>query len=235
MLGAEIDALAEPVTVVRRWPLEAGADAEVVLAFEDGTAAMTLIRARDGHGVVVMLAAAPELACTDLPLKPMMVPLLQETVRGGRWLAAAGRQLRSGESATLGPMAAGGLLQPGEAAQGAAIEIDGEGRTVRAVPAPGLWKLRTRDGQERWIAVRLDADSARIDAVDGAAFEAWRSGLAPWQDGAEGAVASGSIDVSADSPWAPWSLLVALALLLLEIPLSRHGSPRASSLAEAAT
>lgn len=232
LLGAEIDALAEPVTVTRRWAPPVGADTEVALSFDDGSPAMTLTRPRDGRGVVVTLATSPDLSCTDLPLKPMMVPLLQEVVRAGRWLAASAEQARSGEVASLGPAAAGGLLQPVDSGQGPAIEVDGEGRTVRAVPAPGLWKLRTRDGQERWIAVRLDVQAARIEPVEAAAFETWRAGMAPWQ--ADGGEADGpGAQVSVSSPWAPWLLSAALALLLLEVPLARRGSPRAGSATEA--
>lgn len=222
LLGAELDALAEPVTVVRRWSLTAGTEQTEALRFTDGSPAMTVTQLRGG-GVVALLATATDLACTDLPLKPMMVPLLQEVVRGGRWVASTSQRTLSGERASLGPSAAGGLLEPSDASQGAAIELDAEGETIRALPAPGLWKLRMRDGRERWIAVSLDPAAARIDPVTPEALETWRGGLAPWQSGAEG---SSTTEASTGSAWTPWLFAVVLVLLLLEVPLSRHGSPR---------
>lgn len=222
LLGAELDGLAEPITVSRRWSLTTGTEQLEALRFADGSPAMTVTQL-PGGGVVVVLATATDLVCTDLPLKPLMVPLLQEVVRGGRWMASSGRRIRSGETASLGPSATGGLLEPSNASQGAAIELDAEGDTVRPVPAPGLWKLRMRDGRERWIAVQLDPAAARIDPVQPEAFEAWRSALAPWQSDAE---TSSVTDAPTGATWTPWLFMVVLALLLLEVPLSRHGSPR---------
>lgn len=233
LLGAEVDALAEPVLVTQRWPLADGDDATPVIVFEDGTPAMTVTRPRDGRGVVVTLATATALECTDLPLKPMMVPLLQEIVRGGRWLASTGRQARSGEVAQLGSVAAGGLLQPTDVSQGAAIEVDAEGVTVQPVPSPGLWKLRMRDGRERWIAVRLDPSAARIEPTEPAVLEAWRSGLAPWQDPAAAGSDAG-VETATTAPWVLWMFAALTVLLLLESVLARQGSPRATGMTEAA-
>lgn len=228
LLGAEIDALAEPVTCERRWPLAMTGEMETVLKFEDGSVMAAMTRPREGSGVVTVLATAPELACTDLPLKPLMVPLMQEIVRGGRWLAAADQEVRAGDQASFGPAAAGGLMQPISAATAISIELDADGRTDRPIPAPGLWKLRMRDGRDRTIAVRLDPQAARIDAVSDAALQSWRSALGPWSDPTERG-AGDAITSDQATAWTPWMLAAALGLLMLEMALGRRASPRTSS------
>ena len=162
--------------------LDVGEATDVVaLKLDQGNPAMLVQRPREGSGVVVTLAFTPELDWTDLPLKPFMVPLFQEAVRGGRALAASQRGAWAGETAWLGSAARGGLLVPVDAGL-PTIEIDGDGRTRMPIPAPGLWKVRQRDGRERWLAVRLDPTAASIEPVDAVSIDAWRRGVGTWQD-----------------------------------------------------
>lgn len=224
LLGAEVDALAEPVSVQARWPLQVSSEATSVLAFEDGSPAMCSGRPRDGVGLAVVLATAPEIAVTDLPLKPLMVPLFQEIARAGRVVASAQQVCSSGETGWMGSAAAGGLLRSSDGAT--VIEIDGEGRTARAVPHPGLWKLEQRDGRQRWIAVRLDPRAASIDRVEPAAFEAWHRGLGAWSSQGEEGGESRADAPATDSPWTIPLVGAALVALLSECAWSRRGSPR---------
>jgi hypothetical protein len=181
----------------------------------------------------MVLAFTPELSWTDLPLKPFMVPLFQEAVRAGRVLASSQRDFRTGEVAWLGSSARTGLLVPRTTGQ-PTIEIDAEGRTRQPIPAPGLWKVKQRDGRERWIAVRLDPVAASIERVDDASIEAWRRGVGSWRwlgDSSDAdAVAQGL-----DSPWTLPLLCVAMLCLLAESILSRFGSPRAQADGKAVT
>jgi len=224
LLGAEVDALAEPVSMQRRWSLApSGVETQPALVFEDGAPAMTVTRPRDGAGVVVQLAFTPEVSVTDLPLKPFMVPMFQEIARAGRVIASAQQACRSGEVAWLGSASAGGLLRSMDGAT--AIEIDGEGRTTRPIPAPGLWKVEQRDGRRRLVAVRLDPAAASVERVEGAAFEAWRAALGPWTWCGERASADERALVSDDSPFTFPLLAAALVTLLAECAWSRRGSP----------
>lgn len=232
LLGAELDALAEPVSMQRhlRFQPDAARDT-VALAFDQGDAAMLVMRPREGHGLVMALAFTPELAWTDLPLKPFMVPMFQEAVRAGRVLASSQRGFRAGEVAWLGSAARNGLLVPRTTGL-PTIEIDAEGRTRQPIPAPGLWKVKQRDGRERWIAARLDPIDASIERVDEAAIEAWRKGVGSWRwMGA--ADESTATSQGLDSPWTFPLLCVAVACLLAESVLSRLGSPRAQATSKA--
>jgi len=163
-LGAEIDTLAEPVSVQRRW-LVRGQDAEPILDFADGEPAVLALRARDGRGLLVMFTFPIELDCTDLPLRPLMVPLLQEIVRQGRVTAAGNAWSRAGEIGSFGPSAAGALLRSMEADRSAVIEVGADGRTRVPIPFPGIWKIEQRDGRERWIAVRLYSGGGGVGPV----------------------------------------------------------------------
>ena len=234
LLGAELDALAEPVSMQRHVRLLPDTSRDTVaLAFDQGDAAMLITHPREGLGVAIVLAFTPELAWTDLPLKPFMVPLFQEAVRAGRVMASSQRDFRAGEVAWLGSGARNGLLMPRTNGQ-PTIEIDAEGRTRQPIPAPGLWKVKQRDGRERWIAVRLDPVAASIERVDEASIESWRRGVGSWRWLGE-TVESEAVSQGLDSPWTLPLLCVAMACLLVESVLSRFGSPRTQADGKAVT
>lgn len=223
-LGAEVDELAAPVTILRHWTVSGGS-AEPMLVMDSGSPALISMRSREGRGLLVLFAFPPELDSTDLPLRPLMVPLLQEIVRTGRALASDTDSLRSGMRGYLGPSAAGGLLRSGEGTRVATLEIGSDGFTVGPIPSPGLWRVEQRDGRSRWVAVRLDPESTSIEAVDVAEIEAWRSALGKWSWADE----SPTTQVDADTQASRWTLpllFLALALLVTESLWSRRASPR---------
>jgi hypothetical protein len=123
-----------------------GADAaDVVLAFADGAPFMVAqsTSAADGGdgttgGLVVAFAAAPELAWTNLPVKPLMVPLFQETVRTALQMSA----VRDGI-----PVGARARGKPGtrlRAADGSVTVVEQDGRSVEPIRAAGV--LRGDEG-----------------------------------------------------------------------------------------
>ena len=223
-LGAEIDALTEPVTVQRSWNIALD-DAESVLTFDSGEPAVVAASASRGRGLVVMLAFPTDLECTDMPLRPLMVPFFQEISRAGRALALGSSVVMTGQIAQFGPSAAGGLLRSMDPQRQGTIEIDPEGRTIEAVPFPGLWALEQRDGRSRWIAARLDPAAAGIEAVDASEIEAWWSPVGTWsrldsdQPATEGVVRQ-------DSALTLPLLVIALLALVAESLWSRRSSPR---------
>lgn len=226
LLGAEVDQLAEPVSVSRRLDLAPlAASGETILQFEGGAPAMIMLRDASTSGTLLMMATPPDLAWTDLPLKPLMVPLMQETVRAGMSMSANRRNLVVAQVASLGPSASGGLLIPATKTMGSAIEIDGEGRSRSVLPSPGLWKLRKRDGVEAWYAVRLDPADADIGTLSRSDLLSWEQALGEWTWSDEPVMPSGGA-VRTESPWT-WSLvLIGLLCLVMETPWSRRGSPR---------
>lgn len=226
LLGAEVDQLAGPVRVSRRIDLTPlSGTTTPVLVFDDGSPAMVLRRSDPGGGCLLLLAMSTDIAWTDLPLKPLMVPLLQESVRSGVTLAASNRRLMVASKASLGKSAAGGMLHPARPAMGSPIEIDGDGRLQRAVPSPGLWRLRRTDGSEAWHAVMLQPADADIGAVQRSELLAWSQAAGDWRwsDEAGQEAATGQ---ASESPWTWLLLLLGVACLGVETPWSRRGSPR---------
>lgn len=89
LLEAELPELAPGVSITRRLPVDAIDAAARVLVDDQGDP--VLLQAAVGEGRLVLFTVAPELAWTDLPVRPLMVPLVQEIVRQGSALAGRGR------------------------------------------------------------------------------------------------------------------------------------------------
>jgi hypothetical protein len=230
LLGAELDALAEPVHVARFMPLETtDAAAQTMIALADGRPLACWARPRQGGGVIAIFAAPPSLSWTDLPVKPLMVPLFQELVRGGRMIAAQQQEIECGTAPALGAAAAGGLLVPPPGRGAAAIELDSNGQSTRCVTTPGLWTLQRRDGRTQTVAVNLDASAASITPLSEAAVRSWFGAVTPVQFMDEAPPEVSSTSDSSNDAASAWMLMLALGCALLECVLARAGAPRASA------
>ncbi len=226
VLGGELNVLGEAVRFSRRVILDPGS-VEVVLQFEDGQPAAVMQSTGSGSGVLVQLAFRPELDWTDLPLKPLMVPLIQEMVRSVRSISTSSRMMPTGVSAALGSIAAQGTLKEPGGSDGPMIALDEHGDSMEPIERTGLWTLQPARGESMEIAARLDPPAASIETVSVERVSAWSSVL-----GVMHPVGSLQTDpaesASQSSPWT-WPLLVAgLIVLLLESAWSRRGAPRSS-------
>ncbi|MCZ7632235.1 MAG: BatA domain-containing protein [Phycisphaerales bacterium] len=132
LLAGELTHLAAPVHVSRVLAADPARGAgHAVLTLSDGTPLVLAARpeqienAPPSRGVIVYIASALDLDWTDLPARPLTVPLLQEIVRqgvgraGGAWVSPAGSvpavppsavELRSHEGTTV-------AVESGRAAQ----------------------------------------------------------------------------------------------------------------------
>ncbi|MBS0189514.1 MAG: BatA domain-containing protein [Phycisphaerales bacterium] len=98
-LGAELADLVKPVSVFRSLGVELKGEGTAV--FRIGEESPFLVTARAGgagSGLVVLFLSSPELAWTNLPAMPLMVPLVQEIVRQGVGLAAGPSTVVAGSS-----------------------------------------------------------------------------------------------------------------------------------------
>lgn len=96
LLEAELATLAPGVGIERRLPIEGVDPAAVVLVDDAGEP--VLLQTSVGRGRLLLFTVAPELSWTDLPVRPFMVPLVQEIARQGAALADRGRDGVVGES-----------------------------------------------------------------------------------------------------------------------------------------
>lgn len=193
-----------------------------------------------GAGLVLYFASPLELAWTDLPAKPLMVPLMHELVRQGAgqaaqaWTQLAGSRVRA-------PARASALIDLARpTGERAALAIAEDGRTAEPVRIAALLRATDERGADRGlIAVNPDTAAGRTDAQATQAVGAWLGramgsesrGADPgsadaeaaepvtWLDEADPGVAfrARQADASLSFPL----LLAALAFLLLETLLAR--------------
>ncbi|MFA9478464.1 BatA domain-containing protein [Phycisphaerales bacterium AB-hyl4] len=241
LLSADWDALLRPVRVYRRLPLVAP-EADRWLTVDGDVEGPALLTAHEhGQGTLMLLAAALDSEWTNLPAKPMFVPLLHESLRGvlGEARGRIVPNVVSGDRPTLGPAwrgveqltrarAFGPTALP--AVDGAeptrlALQADDEAGLLlrRSADRPGVYAAPA-DAAALKLAVNVDASAGDTQAVSEEQLARWLSGLGAWQ----------FIDM--DDPGAAlrrearslnlgWPLLwVVLALLLLETLLARRFS-----------
>lgn len=218
MLAGEFDALASGVGVARMVAVDvtsAGAAVEVETA---GGVPLVLSApvggdADPGRGLVVFIASALVPAWTDLPTRPLMVPMMQELIRqgvgraGGDALAIAGR-----------------------------VDAPEGSRVVDELGAPVSLPVRTAgvyamdgDGQ-RVVAVNPDTRGARLDAIGRPAIEAWLKTSVgddrlAWLDASGGVERAGGVgEPVAAGTLVLWIAALALALAVIETLLARVAS-----------
>lgn len=231
-LGAELGDLVKPVRVTRMLEVNStGAGMETVVGLRDGRA--WIIAGAPGagegeegeseRGLVVYIASAPVLSWTDLPARPLMVPLVQEIVRRGFGAAAGDWSMIAG-SAVRAPVRSARL----EAVEGSAesIGLNAEGVTARAVRKSGVWRAVDATGRARGlVAVNPDVDGGRTGAQAESVVGAWlgnalgEGGRVEWIDAEDpGAVVRAG---EARTPWSRPLLIAALVIALLETGFAR--------------
>lgn len=165
----ELPGLVAPVSVTRALAIEGSSAADLVLAFADGSpfvvAQSTAAGGADGGadggmetrgGLVVAFAAAPELSWTNLPVKPLMVPLFQETVRTALQMSAARDEI------PVGARARGKAGMRLRAADGSVTVVEQDGRSVEPVRSAGV--LRGDEGAT--LVVNQPASSLSLSPVE---------------------------------------------------------------------
>ncbi|MBX3359147.1 MAG: BatA domain-containing protein [Phycisphaeraceae bacterium] len=268
LVRAELAELARPVTVSRLLPIEipAGTTIEAgerLLSMPDGSVvlwvgspSMSASGETNGEagsakvdsgaqGLIVYLAAAPELDWTDLPARPLMVPLVQELIRQGVGRARGTFTSIAGRPPSL-PSRTAELLRipdplsrtrdPAEEAASARISVDAAtGRPAEPLRRAGLWRAVDERGAARGVVgVNPDSRASRVTPQPAADIERWLRGasevpptwIEPLQPGAGQAPAMPAL-ASARASGSPFALplLIAAGLLaMLETIVARHAS-----------
>lgn len=156
--------------------LRAAPEARVLARVDDG--APLLLERIVGAGRIYVWASSVDVAWTDLPLRPVFLPLMHQLVQAGRTDGDGATALTVGQvisAEALGLTAPITALSPsGRRLSGASPESAG------LVPdEPGIYIVRSAGGPEaaaRLVAVNVDAAEADPAALDPAA---WASRLAP--------------------------------------------------------
>lgn len=228
LLGVELDVLCEPIHISKYLPLEiTDAAAQPALLLENGNPIICWSKPKNGSGIIVVLGVSPTLSWSDLPLKPLMVPLFQELIRGGRMIATEQQEIETGSVVSLGSMAAGGIFIPPPQSSAATIELDQNGQSQTRVSVPGLWTLQTKSGKTQTFAVNLSPAAASIQPQTESAVRAWFSAVKPIQFQDETETNNTQMTQSVADPAISGTLfLLGLLCALAESLLSRRGTPR---------
>lgn len=251
LIASELPALTRAVTVTRRLPIIEGADAAgstPALSLETGEPWLTLATpgSRDAEGqtktgsrgLVAYFASAAALSWTDLPARPLFVPLVQELVRQGVGVASGGGVFVAG-TRPIAPSRAVELVRvDAEGGRDAGLTgSDGSGRvpvsaaglTTEPLRRAGLWRALDAAGLERGlIAVNPDADAGRTGVQPADAVRSWLAGSGldagsiEWLDesaGVSGAALARAAQSSAG--WSRWLLIAAAFVALAELVMAR--------------
>lgn len=250
MLTEELRELAAPVQVFKALPVEspAGGPSPAVLTLSDGAAFVVAATpgadpagtgnagdpaeaAASARGLVVLVTVPASFEWSDLPARPLMVPLMHElVVQGvarsrGDWAAVAGSRPEAPARTTE--------LRP--IGEGAPIAVDRAGRAVEPVRHAGLWRAIDDRGAARGlVAVNADTTAGRTDAQPSSTLQSWLGAalggaevrwLPPAGDASAdqgGGTLRESLDRGQDhSPWAVYLLGAALLVALVELGLAR--------------
>ncbi len=214
LLDAELADLAPSVTIERRLPIQGFADGDVVLVDDGGDP--VLLDVPVGLGRLVFFTVAPELAWTDLPVRPLMVPLVQEIARRGIALSMAGRDGIVGERL------------PTSRVDGAAMVLPGGDRVVIGETSPtGVVPSRTGTAEIRDLADRVleiqavnpAVETALLETVPNEAVLEWLSPSGDWiiETGDEPTETAGLSGSDLAEPL----IMAVFVLLILETALAR--------------
>ncbi len=256
LLRPELTSLARSVRVFGALSLRTGAGSgngvRVVLGLAGGepliVASEEAARATgDAKGPVVLWLAAPTLAWTDLPARPLMVPLVQELVRQIAARSDGSQRIVAGAAPVVGSSGAiadarAALVLGGFAASGETVVLATGSGTEQRLLGAGVWMLRSGAGAARG-AVLVDSATLASDTsvpsqqalTSWLAGPGWRVEEAATTAGATGDASAGGArveraDVPRQSDMRISLVLFAIALagLLLETVFARflsHARP----------
>ena len=241
-LAPELRDLASPVVITRRHTIEMPpSSGETLLAMRDGS--VLAASAPVGRGMIVIVAVAPEVSWSSMPVKPIMVPFMQEVIRQGAAIASSARNVRTGSirveppSATFGggqlrmldsplgiPVSPDGSLSEPLLRPGCAEIADASGRRVAlyAVDIESEWASCTPTGRTSVEQRMAAAVPARVTVGPvselRAAIAAWRGDRVVPSSDADESPAPQGISLA----WIAFA--VAIALALAEMAMGRAAS-----------
>jgi hypothetical protein len=226
LLGADWVYLLRPVVVRKRLPLQVRETERRWLEINDGQDNALMAVAPVGQGHVILLSTALDLQWTNLPAKPLFVPLMHETLRGmlSNETGDENREVIAGDMPALGRQwsnVTGLVGSVGPAAkQQAPVSISLESRqAATSIDLPGTYAPSTDNG--RRLAVNVSAPAGDTAAISETMLGQWLRPLGEWRwlDTLDPAAMLAEPPKRANIGWP--LLWVLLALLLLETWLAR--------------
>ncbi len=226
LVRAELDGLLRPVRITRRLEVEDPGTLRPAITLSTGEPWMLVGRGPADRGVVVFLASALDLAWTDLPAKPLIVPMLNEVLRQGVGLGGGDREVLAGSPFDMPPAAA--MLA---SAGGDARRVSPDGRSLDTpIRRAGAWEVRTSEGAAiASVLINADPAGSATDTTDMQRLDAWLAagGITNTRLDTGGSSDTGEDTADADTGGgrlAAWLLAIALGVALIELALARWTS-----------
>lgn len=228
-LSADLPDLLGAIEVYRYLPIDRATltgETDVLVEAVDGKPMLIASTIPGGGGRVLLSAAAVDTTWTNLPTKPLFVPLNHEVLRAAIDLLQPDNAYAPGDRPALGdtfdkvpalksPTGEQVLLVQSKLEDSAA-EIT---RPTKPFKTPGLYTSATAT-----LAVNVDAESANTLAVEGAMLDAWLGTAGEWQPLDRDAPAKVFAE-NAEEADLSWPLLWAVLILaLIETFLARYVS-----------
>lgn len=164
-LDNELDQLAEPIEVFKRLDVDVSdGDGRVLLRCADESPLLICWDPEgDRSGTIVLLSSSPHLDWTNLPIKPLMVPLMQELVREGVSTSRNSSQLLAGDVPGGSFTGVREITGPG----GSSVSIDSTRSFTTPLIRTGHWVARDAKGSAlTTIVVNPDVDAADPEVTD---------------------------------------------------------------------
>ena len=233
LLRGELPELAAAVRVFRRFDIEPDEHIEPLLATENGAPVLARLTSENIPGGVTLFAVAADPEWSELPAKPLFVPLIQELVRDGVGASAPWRTLPAG------PIPAGAIPDP-------AVELTADDRSLSLAAGPppalrtaGAWRAIDDTGRDiGLLLVNHDPDASATGTrsrravaerlLDSPADSAGEEQRITWvgpRDEAEGPQPAQTLTrPGARTPWDMPLLALALLVGVGELVLARYAS-----------
>lgn len=216
LLAAEIEELVKPVTVTRTLGVSGPRGAfDTVLSLSDGSPLLITARPDSGTegsrgGVLAFLATAIDLRWSDLPTKPLMLPLVQELVRQGVGSGRDGAASTAGQRPAM-PRGCVELIELRVTENARSISASA-GATEQSVRRAGVFVAKGPAGETlALVAVNPDGAGADVESISSEEVTRWftQTGMTVASLGGQ------SSDGAALATDAPRELPVSLPLLVL--------------------
>ena len=173
IIKGELPSLLESVRVQKSLLLEGVEPEQVLISLDDGTPAIISRGSWSGTpGELLLMAFPPSPTWTDLPTKPLMVPLFQELVRGGLSTTGNSNPHVVGEFIDVGHMGDASYITHGETIQIPVIEDTGQ--SSLPIPNQGVWSIFDYKGVVLGtVALNIQPTSADTSPSDSDTITGW--------------------------------------------------------------
>ncbi len=197
-LAGELPDLIHPVLVERWLPIDVPVgEGQVVMSLSNGSPFIVTRSPENARGSVTLLSCAVDLGWTNLPAKPLMVPLFQELIRqsvaqvdhGGGVVVGTQRLSQPTMRATDITLVVG--VDDTSSTQAHTISVDHSGWLARPITEPGVYRVKDGGGEAiGWVVANIEPAAASVVTVQ-------RDKLVNRFSGASVVVADGNLVVGA--------------------------------------